>query len=209
MPLGSSPYDDVAMHFRLHFIVVVLAFVPASLAQSNHCELLPSDAKVLIEKRFPDWRPKVLSDLSGYDIKLWLEIHPKECPGIVVGHFEQQEHAAYAVLLIPKSGHTASYKIIVLSETSDEYAVRLLDHAEGNTYSDSGLVISKEPPGTHSEFDDAKSVRLKLDGLNVEWLEKGSVLYYWSHGRYRSVQTGDLTTITIEIRPLHVSTAGH
>lgn len=173
-------------------------------------ELLPSRCESANRETIPqDLWPPVWSDLSGYDIKLWLEIHPKECPGIVVGHFEQQEHAAYAVLLIPKSGHTASYKIIVLSETSDEYAVRLLDHAEGNTYSDSGLVISKEPPGTHSEFDNAKSVRLKLDGLNVEWLEKGSVLYYWSHGRYRSVQTGDLTTITIEIRPLHVSTAGH
>src|SRR5215831_9240377 len=147
------------MHFRFHFIVTVLALVPVSLAQSNHCELLPSDKK------------------------LWVETHSKECPGIAVGHFEQPEHVAYAVLLIPKSGHTASYKTIVLSKTSDEYAIRLLDHAEGNTYADSGLVISKQLPGVQSEFDDAKSVRLKLDGLNVEWLEKSSVLYYWSHGK--------------------------
>jgi len=179
------------MHFRFHFIVTVLALVPVSLAQSNHCELLPSDAKLLVEQRFPDWRPKVLSDLSGYDKKLWVETHSKECPGIAVGHFEQPEHVAYAVLLIPKSGHTAGYKTIVLSKTSDEYAIRLLDHAEGNTYADSGLVISKQLPGVQSEFDDAKSVRLKLDGLNVEWLEKSSVLYYWSHGKYRSIQTSD------------------
>jgi hypothetical protein len=189
--VGSSAYDDFAMHFRLHFVVMILTFVPISLGQSNRCELLPSDAKLLIGQRFPDWRPKVLSDLSGYDKKLWLEMHPKECPGIAVGHFEQPEHIAYAVLLIPQSGHTASYKIIVLSKTSDEYAVRLLQHAEGNTYSDSGLVISKEPPGKHSEFDDAKSVRLKLDGLSVDWLEKASVLYYWSRGTYRSIQTSD------------------
>ena len=30
------------------------------------------------------------------------------------------------------------------------------------------------PP--HSEFDDAKSVRLKLEGVNVEWLEKFGAL---------------------------------
>src|SRR4029077_7555180 len=110
-----------------------------------------------------NWRPKHLSDLSGYDKKLWLETHPKECPGIAVGHFEQPDRVGYAVVLIPKSGHATS-KIIVLSEGSDEYAIRLLDHAEGST---SGLVISKEPHGTYSGFDDTKSVRLKLDGVNV------------------------------------------
>ena len=124
------------MHFRRYFIVMVLAFVPVSLAHSSRCELLPPDAKLLVEQRFPNWRPKVLSDLSGYDQKLWLEMHPTECPGLAVGHFERPDHVAYAILLIPKSGHTASYKIIVLSKTADEYAVRLLDGAEGSTYSD-------------------------------------------------------------------------
>ena len=179
------------MCFRFHFIVIVLALAPVSLAQSNRCDILPSDAKLLAEQRFPDWRPKLLSDLSGYDKKLWLEAHPKDCPGIALGHFERPDRVAYAVLLVPKSGHTASYKIIVLTKTSDEYAVRLLDHAEGSTYSDSGLVISKEPPGTYSDFGDTRSVLLKLDGVNVEWLEKGSVLYYWSQGQYRSIQTSD------------------
>jgi hypothetical protein len=179
------------MRLRLRLIAIVLALVPVSFAQATRCSLLPSDTKAVVEQQFPDWRPKVLSDLSGYDKKLWLEIHPKECPGIAVGHFEQPGRIAYAVFLIPKSGHTASYKIIVLSKATNEYAVRLLDHGEGSTYSDSGLVISKEQHGTYSEFGDTKTVRLKLDGVNVEWLEKSSVLYYWSHGKYRSIQTGD------------------
>jgi len=171
--------------------VVLLAFVPVSLAQTNRCDVLPSQVKAVLDQRFPSWRPKLLSDLSGYDRKLWLETHPKECPGIAAGHFEQSDRVAYAVLLVRKSGHTGSYKIIVLSKVSDKYAVRLLDHAEGSTYSDSGLVVSKEPHGTYSEFGDGKSVRLKLDGVNVEWLEKSSVLYYWSHGMYRTLQTSD------------------
>ena len=175
--------------FRL--IVIILAVVPACLAQSNACEVLPSDSKLFLNQRFPDWRPKNLSDLSGFDRKLWLETHAKECPGIAVGHFEQPDRIAYAILLIPKAGHTASYKIIVLSKGSDKYALRLLDHAEGSTYSDSGLMISKEPHGTYSEFGDTRSVRLNLDGVNVEWLEKSSVLYYWSHGKYQSMQTSD------------------
>ena len=187
----SPAYDSVDMCFRFHLIAIVLAFVPASLAQPNRCEVLPSDARLVIEQRFPNWRPKVLSDLSGYDKTLWLKTHPKDCPGIAVGHFEQVDRLAYAVLLVPKSGHTASYKVVVLSKAADEYAVRLLDHADGTTYSDSGLIISKESHGTYSGFDETKSVHLKVDGVNVEWLEKSSVLYYWSGGKYRSLQTSD------------------
>jgi hypothetical protein len=179
------------MSSRIPFILILLALASVAPAQSNSCAVLPVEAKTVLDQRFPGWRRKHLSDLSGYDKKLWLETHPKECPGIAVGHFEQPDRVAYAVLLIPKSGHTASYKVIVLSKESDEYTVRVLDHAEGNTYSDSGLVISKEPHGTYSEFGDARSVRLKLDGVNVEWLEKSSVLYYWSKSRYRSMQTSD------------------
>jgi len=186
---NPSACDALAMRFGVHFVVILLA--PVSLAQSGRCDLLPSQAKVLLDQRFPEWRPKLLSDLSGYDKKLWLETHPKGCSGIAIGHFEHPARVGYAVLLIPESGHTGSYKIIVLSKGPDEYAVRLLDHAEGSTYSDSGLVISKEPHGTYSEFGDTKSVRLKLDGVNVEWLEKSSVLYYWEHGKYRSIQTSD------------------
>jgi hypothetical protein len=170
---------------------MVLAFVPVSLAQSNRCEVLPSDAKLVIKQRFPNWRPKLLSDLKGYDQKLWLEMRPKECPGIAVGHFERPDQIGYAVLLIPKSGHDANYKIIVLSKAADKYAVRVLDHSEGNPDSDGGLIISKEPHGRYSEMGNTKSVRLKLDGVNVEWLEKSSVLYYWSQGKYQNIQTSD------------------
>ncbi len=171
-----------------------VVFAPLSLAQSSSvCRdaILPSQVQALLEKKFPDWRPKHVSDLSGYDKKLWLETHPRECPGIAVGHFEQADRVAYAILLVPRSGHTASYKIVVLSEVSDQYAVRLLDHAEEKGDSDSGLVISKEPHGMYSDFGDTKSVRLKLDAVNVEWLEKSSVLYYWSRGIYHSMQTSD------------------
>jgi hypothetical protein len=176
------------MGFRVQFIVILLALAPISLAQSNVCSVLPSDAKALLQRRFPAWRPKHLSDLDGDDRKLWLETHRKECPGIAVGHFDQSGLSGYAILLVPKSGQTAGYRIIVLSKPSDKYVVRLLDQAEG---ADSGLVISREPPGTYSEFGDAKSVHLTLDGVNIEWLEKSSVLYYWSHGKYRSMATSD------------------
>lgn len=128
--------------------------------------------------------------MSGDDKKLWLDMHSRECPGIAIGHFEQRVRDAYALLLVSKTGENGGYQIVVLSNGSDGYSVRLLDHAEAGSL-DSGLVISKERPGTYSDFETSKSIHLTLDGLNVEWLEKSSVLYYWSNGEYRSIQTSD------------------
>jgi len=64
----------------------------------------------------------------------------------------------------------------------------MLDQDPG---SDASLVISRVPPGKHTGFDTTQSVRLRLDGLEAEWLEKSSVLYYWRDGKYRSLQTSD------------------
>ena len=78
-----------------------------------------------------------------------------------------------------------------VASTTGLGAVRMLDHAEGHPDSDWGLIISKEPHETYSDFGNTKTVRLKLDGVNVEHLEKSSVLYYWSQGKYRSIETSD------------------
>ena len=142
----------------------------------------------MLDQRFSDSRPKVLSDLRGYDKKLWLKMRSKECPGIAVGHFESSDRLAYAVLLVPKAADKAGYKILVLSKLSREYAATLLDQSKGT---DESLVISKVPPGRYSEFGDEKSVRLRLDGVNVEWLEKSSTLYHWSKGKYQNIPTSD------------------
>ena len=130
------------MRVPLQVMAIVLAVAPLSLAQSSACEALPSEAKIVLNQQFPNWRPKQTSDLSRDDKKLWLEMHPRECPGIAVGRFEQKDRNAYALLLVSKAGDNGGYKIIVLSKGSDGYSVRLLDHNDSG-YPDSGLVISK------------------------------------------------------------------
>ena len=173
--------------------MVILASM--SLAQvPNYCndKGLPSDARLLVAKKFPDWRIKRVSDLGADDQQFWLKAHPKECPGIAVGHFEELDRLSYGLLLVPKSEGDRGYKIVVLSKVAkaDAYSLRLLDHSEGQ-YSGSGLVISKVAPGAYSDFEETKSLRLKLDAVNVEWIEKAGVVYYWSLGKYRTIQTSD------------------
>lgn len=174
--------------------VIVVALTPVSLPQTtDSCRdaRLPAQAQQSLTKKFPDWRPKSLSDLGADDLQLWLKASPKECPGVAAGHFEDPHRLGYAVLLVPKSGSTRGYRITVLREdvSSGAYAAIVLDQSDVD--SSESMVISTVPAGTYSDFERTKSVRLKLDSVNVEWIEKASLLYYWSRGKYRTIQTSD------------------
>lgn len=167
--------------------------VSASQASSACSETaLPTSVNELLKTKFPQWRPKQVSDMDPDDQQLWLKsAHEKECPGIAIGHFENASELSYAILLVPKSEPSGGHKILVFSKglAKDAYTWRLLDHAEGETYS--GLVIFKAPPGKYSSWENTKSIQLKLDGVYVEWMEKGAQLYYWSGGRYHKLQVSD------------------
>ena len=161
---------------------------PDPCAMSN----LPSGVQDLVKSRFPDLRPKRFSDLGEDDQKLWsTSSNSHYCPGIAIGSFEEPSQREYAILLIPKAGPENRYIVVVLapSKSSTKYHASSLDH--GASTPNSGLVISRVPPGNQEGFDESKAVKLELDGINVEWLEKSSVLYYYSNGRYHHLQTSD------------------
>jgi hypothetical protein len=171
-----------------------LLSAPVSAAQVSMARseaALPAPINELLKAKFSQWRPKQVSDVDAHDRQLWLKAHEKECPGIAVGYFESADRLSYAALLVPKSEPRGGYKIVVISKgpTGDAYTWRLLDHADGQTYS--GLVISKAEPGLYSDFELTESIQTKLDGVYVEWIEKGAQLYYWSGDRYRKLQLSD------------------
>jgi len=165
----------------------------SSTETSNVCDssALPTPAQQLLTVKFSQWRPKLVSDMDTDDQKIWLAARGNACPGMATGKFETADKTSYALLLVPKSNTGAGYKIIVLGKdaSDDSYAWRLVDHAE--TPADLGLVISKVPPGKYSDWEGNKSIQLKLDGLQVEWMEQGALVYYWSRGQYRSIRVSD------------------
>ena len=181
-----------SMYRPIILIALVCAFAPSSWASPDFCgsPRLPPKVDQILKHQFRDWKPKLFSDLSSDDQRVWNESHPRACPGIVSGHFEAADRMAYAILLVPKSAHGSGSKIIVISQASQGYAVRLLVQDQGSG-PDSGLFISKAHPGAYSDFEDSRTIHLKLEAVEVEWLEKSSTLYYWSNGRYRSISTSD------------------
>ena len=179
---------------RLHFALLICLLVSPLWATkgADRCATttLPTEVQQLLASKYSDWRPKAINDLEEGDRRLWLAGNSNSCPGIAVGHFEQASQLAYAILLVPKSGESA-YKVVVAAHAKNSGAYYLAVLDQGSATPNSGLVISRMPPGKQSGFDESKSVRLKLDGLNVEWIEKSSVLYYYSNGKYHTLQTSD------------------
>lgn len=174
----------------LILVTSVLTLVPLSMASGDPCEKVRLEVNQVLKQQFRNWRPKLFSDLSSDDQRVWNEDHRRSCPGIAAGHFESAEDLAYAILLISRSSGESGSKVIVISPAAHGYAVRLLVQHKG-TGPDSGLVISKAHSGAYSDFEDRHTIHLKLDAVEVEWLEKSSTLYYWSNGRYRSIATSD------------------
>lgn len=164
------------------------------LAQSQSTcrnESLPLQAQELISKSFPGWRVKLPTDLVGYEKELWKETHPKECPGMASGHLKDPNQVAFGLLLVPSSGSETGYKIVVLARSGSAYSLQILDQAEGQPGSASGLVIAKVAPGKYPGFDEPQAISLKLDGLEAQWIEKASVLYFWQDGKFQTLQTSD------------------
>lgn len=188
-----KPSRVAAIVFGLANLVCPI-LAPASFSQTtpSPCtdSMLPGSVNELLKARFPKWRPKRLLDMDAGDQQLWLKgPNGKACPGIAIGHFENADELSYAVLLVPQSNPGGGHKIVVFGKTKDVYSVRLLDQAEGQTYS--GLVISRTGPGKYDDWENTKSIQIELDGLRVEWMEQGAQLYYWRAGRYRKLQVSD------------------
>lgn len=154
--------------------------------------VLPTPINDGLKAKFAQWRVKQVSDMEADEQNLWLKgPNGAACPGIAIGHFVSADSLSYAFLLVPQSDPTGGHRIVVFNKdtTKDAYTWTLLDHADGQTYS--GLVISKTEPGKYNNLESAKSVRIKLDGLYVEWMEKGAVLYFWSEGRFHKIVVSD------------------
>jgi hypothetical protein len=174
----------------------ILEPLPLSLplAPADICSVanLPAPIQDLLKNKFPLQRPRQVFDLSADDQQIWYTSHEKDCPGIAIGHFENNSQLAYAFLLVSNSKPNGGYKLVVFTKdtTGDAYSSKLLNQVEDNIDS-TGLLISKVPPGKYSNFQKTRSIRMNLDGILLEWTKAGADLFYFSGGRYQKLNVSE------------------
>jgi hypothetical protein len=182
-------------------LTVAIGFPWATLGQtpaarpSASCgdSALPAPVNEALKTNFAGWRPLRVSDMDGDDPNIWRQEHAKECPGIAQGHFENMESVSYALLLLPATqrGTVGQWQIVISERESNAtpFVWKQLERCEGKDCF--APVIYKEPPGKYVGFDETKSIHIKLDGIGVEFIQKGSYIYYWWQGRYHKFDTSD------------------
>ncbi len=152
---------------------------------------LPQEVQRKLEKNYPDWQPERLEHIYEDDRPLWIKVHPNECPGIAVGHFESKTELSYALLLISKPDRKRlGFRLVVFSRTgpSNPYVSHLVSTWNiGLFYQGSDDAISTVPPGRYEEAIGPKNVQTNLDAIFFETFEKGAAVYYWKNGRYHEL----------------------
>lgn len=141
---------------------------------------------ILTRKYYQQWRPIALGDLPKPHQRMWRRsLNRFDCPGIAMGHFERRNELAYAFSLKPRDPRQTGWRLVVISRTGKgTYRDRVLGQTDERV---PPYVIYSVPPEEYTDAFETESVRLRLDGLQVEQMESGAVLFYWKEGQYKSL----------------------
>ena len=142
--------------------------------------------KLLSLKYYQRWRPIALGDLPKPHQRMWRRsLNRFDCPGIAMGHFEQKNELSYAFSMKPRDPRQTGWRLVVISKTRQgDYRDRVLGQTDERV---PPYVIYVVPPEEYTDAFETESIRLKLDGLQVEQMESGAMLFYWKEGQYRSL----------------------
>jgi hypothetical protein len=142
--------------------------------------------KLLTLKYYQQWRPIALWDLPKPHQRMWRRsLNRFDCPGIAMGHFERKQELSYAFSMKPRDPRQTGWRLVVVSKTArGSYRDRVLAQTDERV---PPYVIYVVPPEEYTDAFETESVTLRLDGLQVEQMEAGAMLFYWKEGQYRSL----------------------
>jgi len=153
-------------------------------------ESLPPALQNRLRREFGSWKVQEFADLSANARKRWQAEKPLECPGIVVGQFENMKGPTYAVLLVSRDRKVSGYKFLIFrpKEGQDAYEMLVIEQSSDNTVAVDLFLHTEELSRFFSEKWRKKlRVQTKV-GILFACAgadEYQTDLYYWSNGTYQ------------------------
>ena len=96
------------------------------------------------------------------------------------GALRTKNELAYAFSLKPRDYRQGGWQLVVISKTKQgAYRDRVLGQTDERV---PPYVIYSVPPEEYTDAFETESIRLRLDGIQVEQMEAGSMLFYWKEG---------------------------
>ena len=181
------------MNRQLCCILLVLATaIRCSAAQRE--QKWESDISEVL-KQFSGYHLLTMSERNNDARAFLLHESSKTNPSIVRADFDGDGHADYAVLLKHDGDEKAKFVVLLCSENANCRSVYELDV----TGVIAEMYLRPLPKGSElsetaaiDTHDDTTSAKLHTVGIQVNYLEKAAVVYYWSKN------TGKIETIVTE-----------
>jgi hypothetical protein len=160
--------------------LITLGLPLSSLAQTS---CVPPSLHSKLNEQYPGWHIVGILDLRVDDQNIWKARHAGDCPGVTRGKFDSNTKEATAVILFKKRLDGSYIQTLVVADEQDgHYKFSVLSASQDVAYLS---VVSIWPPGTYSNVNDEK-FKLKLDSIEYEAIEAGSLLYFYKDGAFHS-----------------------
>ena len=185
---------NVVLSFSLLSAHQELRAAPSDVKDSGPCRLesLPEDIRGTLTRRFGEWKVQESTDLSGSARDRWAAESPSSCPGIAVGHLQNEKDTAYALLLIPIDRTDPQYALIVFTQQPNSpgiYGYKIVERAEAGG-SDTFLLSTATSRFLQGDSILKSHSRARDSVLVVNAGPKGpeAYLYYWTNDTYQRQQ---------------------
>lgn len=170
-------------------LALPMLLVPASgLAQDCDPAALPQSVRSVLEKSYSKWKivtPELLS--SNDDRKRWTRNHGGQCPGFVLGYFSGDD-TGYAVNLVRARSGVTEQQVVYFRPSKKGFESAVLVPP---SRVDVVKVLRRFGPGDYRSAGSERAISIELDAIGVSKLQGGTVLYYWSAGKFRSIATSE------------------
>ena len=171
------------------FLALVLLSTISRPAVASLCgmESLPKSVQSALRTSYANWQVVTTDMLSAEDRKIWTKEYAAGCPGIAKGDYTGTLGEYALNLLKTVDGQHYQQVLVVSIEDKSLRWFTVLAPMRVGTVS----VITRVPPGNYQDAERVKSAASKHDSVALITFEAGTVQYYWSGSRFRSITTSE------------------
>jgi hypothetical protein len=181
---GSMMKKERLRLFLLGLIVLLVGVANAQQGPSTCQDRLPEKLRSEITKKFRSSKIEETSDLAPEYREMWVKAHSSDCPGVAVGKYKGAGRSLFGVLLVSTDPAKPGAKLLVVDPASGN---RFLVLETVGIATASPNVIYTLPPGAYADPEGGQKVRIPYDGVVLEQLEVGSILYYYRAGTFHKL----------------------
>jgi hypothetical protein len=168
---------------------LVSMFLPGACGQQGEstCQgQLPGELLTEIKQAFPNSKIEETTDLSPEYREMWVKAHSSQCPGVAEGKYKGPDQKLFAVLLLSTEREKPGVTLVFVDlAASGNKRFKVLETVKIATTGPN--VIFTLPPGQYSDPEGLHKTRTRFDGVVLEQLEAGSLLYYYRAGAFHKL----------------------